>query len=79
MTTRTPVQDAVLAALQLHPAAISTTRVRELVNDERTEPIAAERIYSALRELTATGAVRAVAAPGQRKRFWQATAGEVPR
>lgn len=79
MIARTPVQDAVLAALQLHPTAISTTRVRELVNDERTEPIAAERIYSALRELTASGAVRAVAAPGQRKRFWQATSGQAPR
>ena len=32
MTARTPVQNAVLAALQLHPTAISTTRVRELVN-----------------------------------------------
>ena len=79
MTARTPIQDAVLAALQRHPAAISTTRVRELVNDDRTEPIAAERIYSALRKLAASGSVRAVAAPGQRQRFWQAASSEAPR
>ncbi|MDO3013264.1 hypothetical protein P5V34_04590 [Mycobacteroides abscessus subsp. abscessus] len=79
MTARTPLQTAVLAALQLHGTAISTTRVRELVNEGRREPIAAERIYYALRELTARGAVRAVEAPGQRKRFWQATTSTAAR
>ena len=71
MTVMSPVQTEVVAAVRRAGGAASTTRVRELVNEDRPTPLVAERIYTALAGLYRRGLVRRAKTPGRREVYWK--------